>query len=211
MSFDVFDDLLGDAQPARAPLPAAAPEEMEVSLRRGNIHEVVGGVTVQWLSTVFRMSKPKVVQRLIRCPTLKTHQNGAVIYDLAAAAAYLVPPKTDVKAYLRGLKPDDLPEQLKDQFWAAKLKEQRWRTNAGELWTSDSVMEVFGETFKTIKQTVQLWTDSVEETVGVTDEQRIFLRNLSDDLLDKIHKALVTLDATSATRNQLSELDADVE
>jgi hypothetical protein len=205
-----FDDLLGDSSQS-SPSPIYVPTEEEFSTKTGRLHDVMAGVSIQWLSIAFGMSKPNIAKKLSRCPSVATHRNGAQIYDLKTAAAFLIPPKTDVRAYLRGLKPDDLPEQLKSEFWAARLKEQKWRAQAGELWPSDSVIHVLGEVFKTIKQTAQLWTDTVDETDALTDAQRDLLRKMIDDLLDSIHVSLKGVNAHSETQSQLAEIDDHVE
>ncbi len=198
---DDLDDLLGTRTIRKKSADAEA-----FSTKTTDLHRVVGGVSVPWLMRAFRMGRGKVETALRECRPLGTHPNGGLIYDLAEAASYLVKPKHDLQALLKTITAKDLPEELREGFWSAKLKEQKFRVLAGELWPTPAVLEVFGETFQSIKSAVQLWTDTVEETVGVTDEQRDLLMKLSDMLLNEIRAKLVVQAKSNATESQLAEL-----
>jgi hypothetical protein len=197
---DDLDDLIGTAKP----LPK---RDEKVSLRTIDLHQVTRGVSIPWLVRVFRMGRAKVEMALRDCEPASTTPNGAPLYDLKEAAAYLVEPKKDFKDRLKSITAKDLPDELKETFWNAKLKEAKYRALAGELWTTPSVMEVLGETFKTIKSTAQLWTDTIEDTVSLTDKQRALQVKLVDRLLDNLHKALVKQAQSKATKSLLEELE----
>ncbi len=194
-----YDDLLGDDD---EPSPS-------LSLKTIDLHEVVAGVSIPWLVKAFRKGRGAVEKALAQggCEPVRVHRNGGLYYDLPAAAACLVPPTTNLAHYLKTLKPSDLPEQLKDSFWSARLKEQRWREKAGDLWSTAAVLAVFGDTFKMMKTTTQLWTDTIDETVGLSIEQRDVLTQMVDNLLREIHEELVKGEKANLTRSQLAELD----
>lgn len=203
----MFDDLLGGGE--EEPDVQPAPYGRDFSLKMGDVHEIERGVTVPWLCQAFTLGRGTVETKLVDCPALRTGKHGGKVYDLRVAAAYLVKPKLNVARYIKNLKKEDLPPQLKREFWAARLSEQKWRVQAGELWPSDDVMAVFGETFKSIKETTMLWAGTLEESVGLTDEQRELLIELVDGLLDNMHKSLVDVASISATRSQLKEIDEE--
>jgi hypothetical protein len=162
VSYDI-DDLLGDSdskkqwEPGMRGRPPKGASR-EASLRTDDLHTVTGGVSIPWLMGAFRMGRAKVIELLNKggVGPVGTHKNGGVRYDLPEAAACLVTPKQDFKAFLKTLKPSDLPANMQESFWAAKLKEQKFRVQAGELWPTPAVMQVFGDTFKMIKSKVQL-------------------------------------------------------
>lgn len=153
------------------------------------------GVTVAFLSQVFRMDPNKVKRKLVNCPVLDSRQRGQTqvqhIYDLATAAEYLVEPKADIATIVSRLKPEDLPPRINTAFWDAALKRQRYEENAGELWRTEKVREVLGGMFQTIKFTMQLWADNVERMHGLTKDQRDTIHNLVDQLQQDIYDHLV--------------------
>ncbi len=179
------------------------------SLKTKNLHQVMGGVSVPWLMQVFNMGRGKVEQLLAKggVRPVNTHRNGGVLYNLPDAAACLVTPKKDVEALIKSLKPSDLPINMQDGYWAAKLKEQKYRVQAGELWSTAAVMQVFGDTFKMMKTKIQLFPDTICESVGLSDEQRRVLQELLDDLLKEMMNELLRDETLNQTRSQLSELE----
>ncbi|QXV73604.1 terminase small subunit protein [Rhizobium phage RHph_X2_30] len=163
-----------------------------------NVH---GGVTLDWLSKVFGMSRKNVIEALRPCPVMRMHQNGGAYYDLKVAAAYLVKPERELAQVLADLKADDLPEKLRESFWNAKIKEMKFLVMAGDLWPTESVLEVLAQTFTMIRTKVQLWTDSIEDAHPLTTEQRQLQQKLADQLLSDIKTALVENAKVSATES----------
>lgn len=227
-----FDDLLGlpDDGPTLSPygnkigrpkgsknksrglrLPESDEEHRSrLNLKMQEVHNVASGVPITWLMEVFRMGRSQVQEALRDCPVLRTAQNGGKIYDIKTAAAYLVEPVTDLGTYLTTIDPKRLPQKFQEGYWNARIKEMKARVMAGDLWPTMKVLEVLGDTFQTIKSTVQLWADTVEEMKGeVTPEQRDALVALSDKLLDDIHRELVEKAKHQATESWAAELDAD--
>lgn len=154
--------------------------------------DVFGGVTVGWLSKVFGMDPSTVKKRLADCPPLHRRKAGYT-YSLPVACRYLVKPVFDVKKYLEEMSPSELPANLQKEYWDALLKRQTWETRAGHLWPSESVMEVFGETFKTIKFTTQLWADNLQQLTGLTNSQRKILTDAVDGLHKELHERLLEM------------------
>lgn len=207
MTLDGFSDLLGDTADDRYELP---PVET-FSAKTADAHLVARGVTVAWLSEAFGLSRTVTQSRLASCPALRLVQNGGKTYDIRVAAAYLVKPRVSIEEYLNGLEPKDLPQQLQKEFWAAKLSEQRWRKQAGELFAAEDVIAVFGEVFKLIKNKTRLWQNSVSSVEALSNAQAEALQALTEDLLDKIYQSLLALESGSKTPSQLAEVDDEDE
>lgn len=212
---DVFDDILGsDNSPPRqrgrpkGSFKKAPPPNMKYKPIGDNkllqLDDIYTGVSVDWLSKVFRMSRAAVVASLADCPPLRA--GGAKHYDLATAAAYLVDPVKDLQAAMKKLKAEDLPENLRESFWNAQIKELKYQTLAGELWPTQSVLKVLGDAFKSIRSHTMLWADSVEEKGGLSPKQHSLLVGLVDQLLNELHSALVDIDKKSTTRSKIADL-----
>lgn len=110
-------------------------------------------------------------------------------------------------AYMASMKPSEMPSNLQQAYWDAMLKKQKWEENAGDLWRTVKVQEAFAEAAKMIKQTVQLWADSVGEETALTDAQRELIMHLAKALQDQIFEALVKNVRSKKTLASSSELE----
>lgn len=169
------------------------------------------GVSVSWLAHVFDMDQATVKRKLGNCPVKTAKRRGTkqmtVLYDLKVAAAFLVTPAYSTAEYMRAVRRGDLPPALQQTVWDALLKRQKWEENAGQLWRTEKIREVLGSTFQTIKFTMQLWIDTLERQVEVSDEQRSIIINLVDGLQAELYDALVEQMNDNATGPQLDEMD----
>jgi hypothetical protein len=168
--------------------------------------KVKEGVTVAWLAAVFGKSGEWVRLRLADCPPVSQH-GRAFRYNIAEAAAYLVDPKIDITKYLRDLKSSDLPAHLQKEIWDARLKRQKWEALAGDLWHTQDVMAVLSGTFAIIKSSIQLWPDTVERQVGLSNEQRALLIDLGDTLQNEIHQGLVDSAKERSTKAAIADVE----
>lgn len=174
-----------------------------------SLNEVMTGVPIPFLVQVFRMGRQAVQERLKPLNPIKHGNNGAPYYDLQRAAEHLVDPKIDLNTYLKSLGPEDMPEQLRDSYWSSKLKRQKWEQNAGDLWHTDDVQQVFGEMFRILKTRVQLVTDSVEKKNGLTAAQKETMKVILEAMLNAIREDIKDQVKAKKTRNQLGN-EADV-
>lgn len=173
----------------------------------GDWADTLRGVTVTWLMQAFRMDRQTVKRKLARCQAIGNGVGGQPLYDFVQAASFLVKPQVDIKEYVKSLRPIDLPPYLQDQFWASQLKRQQWEQRAGHLWKTDDVMEVFGETFKRIKTSTQLWLDNLEQASSLTDDQKQALTHMVDALNDDIYQSLIAMPKARSTRSSVIEMD----
>lgn len=190
-------DLLGKEDPI--PVPDENPElDFRINLR---------GVTLGWLMQIFRMDHSTVKKKLVDCPEVGKGRGGTPLFDVAQAASYLVKPKVDIRTWMKQLRPSDLPPYMQSEFWEAQNKRQKWEENAGELWRTDKVIEVFADTFKTMKETMNLWVDNIERKSGLTAEQRKMLIELVDSLQVELHGKLVDMQSDKKTFSSAADLE----
>ena len=178
---------------------------------RANVEQVLGGVTASWLAQVFQMDVKDVKRRLASCPPLTEGKEDGRgyrgrTYDLKDAAPYLVRPKISAASFLKAVKKAELPPPLTQSFWDAMLKRQKYEENAGDLWRTDKIRQVLGETFQSMKFTIQLWVDTIERVDGLSNTQRKTLIRLVDQLQQDLFDALVQNKQLRSTGPQSAEL-----
>lgn len=181
------------------------------AVARPNVEQVLGGVTASWLAQAFGMDVKDVKRKLAGCPALVEGNDSGRgyqgrLYELKIAAAYLVKPKISAANFLSAVKKAELPATLQQSFWDAMLKRQKYEENAGDLWRTAKVREVLGQTFQSMKFTIQLWVDTVERAHGLTGDQRKTLLGLSDGLQSDLYDALVRQMENGTSGPQLAEL-----
>lgn len=197
-SAQAAEDLLGT--------PPPTPKDEEPDLSGLDLAEVYGGVSAAWLGHVFGMDKNTIKKKLAKCEVAGRNR-GTPLYRIKDAAAWLVPPKVDLMTYIKSLRPQDMPPQLNDAYWSAMGKRQKVLQEAGELWRTPDVLDVFGKAAIKIKSTVQLWTDEVDRVHGLSDEQRAMLIRMADGLLEDIHEIFISAPRQGSTRSTITEHD----
>ena len=184
---------------------------------RESAYAALNGVSVDWLRRVFRMSSRTVERKLTGLRTIAVTGKGVPLYDLAEAAQRLVKPKMDLNEYLSDITVDDLPDKLKEAFWNAKLKEQRYLKNAGELWRTEAVIQLFGSTLKDVKERMRLIPELGEKSLGLTPDQAEGLRKIVSRVQEEVWLQIQNLEpktpSSVAEMNKIygAEEDADYE
>jgi len=168
-----------------------------------DITQIFRGVTVTWLMQAFRMDRSTVKKRMANCQPLKYGKGNVPIYDFVQACEYLVKPKVDLDEYLKRLKPEDLPLDLRKEYWEAQLKKQRWEEKAGQLWRTEDVIEVYSEALKHIKTSTQVWASNLDRKTGLSTEQYDLLISMTDRLLSDMHQRLLEMQNNKTTPNSL--------
>lgn len=191
------DDLIGSL----GPVDDDEDEGMTLDLA-----ETYGGVSASWLAQMFGADKNTIKKKLAASGIeIVGRRNGGPLYRLADAAPYLVKPKVDLVAYIKTLRPNDLPPMLNEAYWSAMIKRQKWEENAGELWHTDKVLGVLGELNVLIRNRVTLWSEDVDRNEALSQKQREVITQLSDDLLKSIHGLLVDMPSRGATPASIAE------
>lgn len=193
-NIDDFEDILGPS--------SDKPNDDDFSL---DMTDIERGVSITWLAYAFHMDKNTVKRRIAPLEPIGK-KLGHPVYAMRQAAAYLIQPKVDIAEWIKKLRPNDLPPLLQEVFWAAALKRQKWEENAGDLWRTDAILDVFGELAMSIKSQVQLWVENVDRNHNISPEIRKAITEQSDNLLAEIHKILIDAPNKKRTESQLSEL-----
>jgi len=169
-----------------------------------DINTVLRGVNVNWLAQAFHMNPQTIKRRLRDCPVLSRRKEG-YIYDLAQAAGYLVEPIFDVDEYMKTAKIEDLPVRLQKEFWDAKNKRRAYELEAGELWRTEQIMDVFADAFQAIKYSTSLWLAEMDRERGVSTEDRKFFKTRIESLQNTMFTKLVEIAKTPKTKSILQE------
>lgn len=170
-------------------------------------------VNVNFLANVFGMHRNTVIKRLARCPVADYAVRGRsrqALYDFKTACDYLANPRIDVAQWIKSQRVQDLPQHISDQFWKAMRSKQAWEREAGHLWHTQDVIDVFGKVFMLIKETTQTWVEKLPGKATMSNEQYNAFRKLVLDLLNEIHAELSALPDQSETRSSIHSLDKEI-
>ena len=202
-------DLLGEDEPETVHTPVNDPETVHEAVET-DWAKIRNGVTINWLAGAFRLDRKTVKKRL---GTLSPKQKKSTgdLYDLEQAASFLVKPQFDIKEYMKKMNPNELPPMLRKEYWEAENKRVSYEERAGELWPTDSVVAVFAEAFKLIKNQVQVWVDDIERDAGLTPEQYKSLTVRVDGLREELFKTLCEMPANYHHGSALEEGPIDGE
>lgn len=153
--------------------------------------EFFHGMTIPRLAQLFRLDRRTVTEKLR--PLRPTgERRGAPTYHVCDAAPYLVEPIVDIAKYLAEIGPGDLPAALQAQYWNAQNSKLKYKEQSGDLWRTDTVMEIFTGVFRSLTQSLRLLADRVEARTDLTPEQRqIIEKEISDKMLNMLRKRLV--------------------
>ncbi len=216
MTNDDYEDLIGSV-PARAPVApkrkpgrppkADKPYEGPAGTDAMVTQALMRPVTIGFLSNVMKMDRQTVTKRLAPLPPVGTHRGNTPVYDFRQAMSYLAAPVISPEEIIKRISSTDLPASLQKDVWDARLKMQKWKAQAGELWPTEAVLEVLGEAFQRLKTTTQLWIDQITESQALTPAIREELTVLVDALMADMHRSLVQMAQERATRSQLAEIE----
>lgn len=174
----------------------------------GDWAEALRPVSLTWLARAFRVPRDTVKSRLATLEPVGSEGGQSKLYDFVQAASYLVKPK-NIDEYIKGLKPSELPANLRKETYQALIMKQRYMKAAGELWHTSDVFEVFGEAMKHIKENMQVWVDKLDRVEGLSTSQRDMLVELVDELQGDIHTSLVKMQEEKETPSSAAD-DAEL-
>ena len=215
-------EVLAEA-PEEPPEPEDEPEEEEEDVKpRARARSKASGaraptvavvqtllqpVSITLLADVLQRDKKTVGKRLAGLAPMSHHRGNIPLYDFRQALEYLVTPRFNAAEAIKKMGTDDLPVGLQKDVWDARLKQQKWMEQAGDLWRTEDVLEVLGEAFQRLKTTTQLWIDQLSETHALPTEVRKDLTAMVDGLQKDLHQTLVEMPSEKSTRAQLGEIE----
>lgn len=149
--------------------------------------DIVQGASISQLAELFGMDRRTVADR-IRGMTASGTRGGHPVYLIADAAPRLIN-NTDVPEENKTRRN---AEREKDH-WDAQLKKQKFEENAGDLWRTDRVIEVFADVFKLFRESVVVFMDNLEHESGLPPEVIVKTKIFGDGLLSGCREKLINL------------------
>ena len=153
------------------------------------------GASISQLGKLFGMDN-RTVQSKITGIEPCGRRAGHPIYAVKEAAPFLVETQLDIDdieqviTYVRKLNHTNLPKMLTKEFWAAMTAKQKFEENAGDLWRTDHVSEVFADLVKAIRIPLVLAHDTIANEMELSDNQRSALTHIIDGLLEELSDAV---------------------
>ncbi len=161
------------------------------------------GVSSTWLQRAFGMSRAVVEKKIAKCSPVGYGRFGNPLYHIPDAASYLVEPKLDVEEFLATIKPDKLPDRMRESFWNSKLKEQRFLKESGQLWYTDQVTAVIMAMLMSVRDKLQQIPDTVERLAGLDERQWKMVLNMIDGVQEDVYQEILRFSEGDNTLNQL--------
>lgn len=202
----------GPGRPTRAEAAARALEQ-QISLKAaasGRALEDVGGVqalrrpvTINTLATVFGHDVQTITRRLIDCPFIP--QGNRKLYEFKEACSYIVKPKMTVEQFIATLNKANLPPEINLAFWNANRARLKYMLEAQEAWETGDVLEVFGDAFMAISDTLRTVPEEMRDRARLTDEQTKLLEEGLDELRATLRQKLVEMPAQKQTGSILDQ------
>jgi len=161
--------------------------------------DIVHGASINQLAELFAMDRRTVTDRL-RGLTPSGVRASHPIYKVSEAAPLLL----EVGAGTRRA-----AEREKD-YWDAQLKKQKFEENAGDLWRTSKVVQIFAQVFKQFRESTVVFIDALEHESGLPPEVIVKAKTFGDTLLNDTRQKLLVMD-TGEDESMPDESDADAE
>lgn len=153
------------------------------------------GATERQLSELFNMPRKtvreKIVGRVAPFRPKGYDPKDQTRYLVREAAPFLCDPQVDIEALLKSLTPAKFPPLLSDAFWKGQKTRLEVEEKRGNLWSTERVVQTFGEAFKPCRMSIMMMEETVEQEHILTPEQRDVIRKLMDATLEGLRQALV--------------------
>lgn len=149
------------------------------------------GCSAGELAQIFDMSPADVNKRVVGNVISTNDGHRVPRYRLKDAAPYLCNVVFDIEQFLKDMSPAKLPPALQDAFWKAQKTRQQFEEAQGDLWRTQRVIEVLAEVFKTIRMTVMMMTDVIDQQTELSPQVRDIIQGIGDQMLDMAYKNLV--------------------
>lgn len=165
--------------------------------------DLIRGASVNQLSQLFGIDRRTVTDRLKDSPP-NGQRSGFPIFQISEVAELLV------HGYMTGGQVSDAQKRKRadkeKDYWDAKLKEQKYLENEGDLWNTAKVLEIFAMVFKLFRETIVVYLDNLEHESGLPTDVIIKTKKITDGLLIEIRKKLLVMDTKE---DEVGELTAE--
>lgn len=196
---------------AKKPAGTKVATAAETRTRRSNSNDVeteamlFQGANITQLSKLFGMEKRDITPKIIDVYPIGK-RGGYDIYSVKEVAPYLVKPLYDVETYIRRMSFKDLPKELSKEFWSGQRAKQEFDIKAGNLWSTEQVIERFGEAVKTLRMGMLLIPDTLARQAGLTEAQRTVVQSSVDGMLSDLSRSLIEAFAEDETEDDDDEV-----
>lgn len=153
--------------------------------------ELLQGASINQLGQLFNLDRRTVADRVKESKPSGT-RGGFPVYKISEVAEMLV------HGYMTG---DQVSEAQKRKtadkekdYWDAKLKEQKFLENDGDLWRTQKVLEVFASVFKLFRESMVVYLDNLEHESGLPVEAIEKTKTITDGLLVELREKLHVMD-----------------
>jgi len=176
---------------------------------------VIGGVSVHWLSTVFRQPPHIVRARLAKAPIVRISGRSGPLYDVGVAASYLVEPKQQVADWLSSAPPakinEVLPVRYQPQFWTALKHRLAAMEAANELWRREHIEAVMMDMLSALREALMAFPQDMERRLGLSPQQYEEVKQAVREVMRVAEKAVRRVVSEAAWESYAAELDRVIE
>lgn len=119
--------------------------------------------------------------------------DGRELYPVRKVAPYLVDISSvvDIAEVIKSTSLKKLPPELTKIFWDAANARKKHLEDNGELWRTEAIMEVMVDVFKTLRQSVNQFVDTVSDRTEITEKQRQLIIEMCDGMLASMRSGLI--------------------
>lgn len=155
--------------------------------------DLLQGASISQLSELFELDRRTVTERLRNLPPCG-RRAGFAIYKVLDAAPLLLERYvySEDGKLVRNDKRKDEPEK---DYWDARLKEQKYLENAGDLWRTDKVIIVVSEILRLFRESMTVFLDNLEFDSGLPAANVAKAKVFGDNLLVSCRQKLLELQA----------------
>lgn len=153
--------------------------------------ELLQGASINQLSQLFALDRRTVTDRLKESKP-SGNRGGYPVYKISDVAEMLVHGYMTTGQVSEAQKRKTADKE-KD-YWDAKLKEQKFLENQGDLWRTTKVLEVFASVFKLFRENMVVYLDNLEHESGLPTEAVDKTKKITDSLLVEMREKLGVLD-----------------
>jgi hypothetical protein len=152
------------------------------------------GASANQLAEIFGMKVPDVMRRLAGLDPVGAGRQGNPIYRLKDAAARLV--KIPITAamidqYMKRTNGKDLPPFVNKLYWEGVVVREKYREQAGELWTTADVSQVASDAFQSLRMSILLIPDALMNDTDLSERQMKIVQAIIDNALEELQEKLV--------------------
>lgn len=160
-------------------------------MARQEFNELLKGMSISQLGKMFDLDRRTVSDRLKECKPSGSRSSHS-IYKVSEVAEYLL------QSYMGEGKVSEIGKRQRadreKDYWDAMLKKQKFEENSGDLWRTEKVVSIFADVFKTFRESIVMYLDTLEHESGLEGEVIDKAKGVTDGLLVEIRNKLLVME-----------------